>query len=230
MTLLKDLAGLILPEYCVACGNLLVSNEKIICLKCHCEMPRTRYDNYRDNPVARLFWGRVEIRSATSYFSYEKGSRFQSLIHNLKYRDRPDIGKELGRLLGFELLGSDMATADLLVPVPLNKTKLRKRGFNQSVPICQGISSSAGIPYNCNVLERPFKAGSQTNKSRFWRWKNVEDNFRVKKPEILIDKHVLLVDDVITTGSTIESCAKAILGVEGTTVSIATLAVALKAF
>ena len=230
MTYMHDFFNLLLPSPCVACGTTLVKNEKVVCLKCRYELPRTRFESFRDNPVARLFWGRVPIEYANSYFRYQKGSRYQSLIHDLKYRDRRDIGREFGRLLGLELSGSGFEIADMILPVPLNRKKQLKRGYNQCDPICEGISESLGIPYFVNLMERPLESGSQTDKSRTSRWRNVEGSFRVKLPEKLLEKHILLADDVITTGSTLEACANTILEIEGTKVSIATLAVALKSF
>lgn len=228
--ILQDFANLLFPKICAACETLLVKNEKIICLKCQYDLPRTRYESYIDNDVARLFWGRIPVENAMSYFRYQKGSRFQSIIHDLKYRDRQDIGREMGRLLGVEIRGTSFSDTDLILPVPLHKNKLRKRGYNQCVPICEGLSKSLNIPYNSTLLERPEKTSSQTNKSRIDRWTNVEGIFRVKQPDLIANKHILLVDDVVTTGSTLEACGSAILNIEGTRISIATLAMAPKSF
>ncbi len=230
MSLSNDLFKLVVPELCVSCGALLVKAEKIICLKCLYDLPRTRYDSYSDNPVARLFWGRVPVENASSYFRYEKGSSFQSLIHDLKYRDRKDIGRELGRLMGIEFRETAFEKTDLILPVPLHRFKKLQRGYNQCEPICEGLSGILNIPYLTGVLERPSRSYTQTNKSRFKRWENVEGIFRISDPESLADKHVLLVDDVVTTGSTLEACANAILAIDGCLVSIATLAVALKSY
>lgn len=230
MSLVNDFFNLLVPDLCTACDAPLVRTEKVLCMKCHYDLPRTRFDSYSDNPVIRLFWGRVPIENASSYFQYNKGSRFQSLIHDLKYRDRKDIGRELGRLMGNDLRDSVFAGTDLIIPVPLHRSKQFKRGYNQCDPICEGISSSLGIPYHTDLLEKTMRSSSQTDKSRFKRWINVEGNFRVKYPGKLSEKHILLVDDVVTTGSTLEACANAILKGNGTRVSIVTLAVALKSF
>lgn len=228
--ILQDFINLLLPDTCAACDSLLVKKEKIICLKCLYELPRTRYDSYIDNAVARLFWGRIQVENASSLFRYHKGSRFQSLIHDLKYRDRKDIGKELGRLMGISIKETPFSNAELILPVPLHKSKQRRRGYNQCDPICAGLSESLDIPYQTDLLERPEKSSTQTNKSRIDRWNNVEGIFRVKYPLELQHKHILLADDVVTTGATLEACASAILKVEGTRVSIATLAMAPKSF
>ncbi|MFC2115600.1 ComF family protein [Bacteroidota bacterium] len=230
MSLVHDFINLLLPDLCAACGTPLLRNESVICLKCRYDLPLTRFDSYTDNPVARLFWGRVRIENANSYFRYQKGSRFQALIHDLKYRDRKDIGKEFGRLMGIEFRGSAFARTDMILPVPLHKRRQIKRGYNQCDPICEGLSESLGIPFYKDILERPMRSSSQTDKSRYNRWVNVDGIFRVKHPEKLNKKHILLADDVVTTGSTLEACAAAILDNDGARVSIATLAVALKSF
>jgi ComF family protein len=180
--------------------------------------------------VARLFWGRIPVENAYSLYRYQKGSRFQSLIHDLKYRDRKDIGIEFGRLMGVEIKRSPFSTAELILPVPLHESKQRKRGYNQCDPICKGLSESLEIPYRSDQLDRPEDSGTQTDKSRLERWRNVDGIFRVINPGKLRNKHILLADDVVTTGATLEACASAVLSVEGTRVSIATLAVAPKSF
>ncbi len=228
--MIGDFINLLVPVLCPACGTVLVKNERIICTGCLYELPRTRYVSFLDNPVARLFWGRVYVENATAYFQYQKGSRFQNLIHELKYRDRQDIGREMGRMLGTELAGSPFDSADIILPVPLHKKKRRKRGYNQCDPIASGLSESLRIPWHKDHLIRPSISLTQTNKSRIQRWSNVDGIFEVRDPQELNGKHVILVDDVVTTGATLDACATAILSVEGASVSIATLAVALKAF
>jgi len=230
MNILCDFYNLFFPDLCTACGTPLFRREKVICLKCQYDLPRTKYESYVNNPVSRLFWGRVRIENASSYFLYQKGSRFQALIHELKYKGRKEIGIELGRMMGVEFNGSTFAESDMILPVPLHRNKQIQRGYNQCDPICQGLSSVLDIPYFTNILERTEKSSSQTSKSRINRWGNVEGIFRVKHPGKLLNKHILLADDVVTTGSTLEACANAILNVRGTRVSIATLAVALKSF
>ena len=230
MSLFGDFFNLLLPDLCAACDTILVRNEKVICLKCQYDLPRTRFNSYTDNPVIRLFWGRVPIENACSFFRYQGGSRFQALIHDLKYRDRKDIGRELGRLMGNDLNNSAFSGSDMILPVPLHRIKHLERGYNQCDPICEGLSSSLGIPYYSDLLERPLSSATQTNKSRYGRWANVEGIFRVRDPGRLFEKHVLLIDDVVTTGSTLEACSQAVLEIEGARVSIATLAVSMKSF
>ena len=228
--MIRDFFNLLVPALCSACGNTLVKNEHIICTTCMYELPRTRYRSYTDNPVSRLFWGRVYIEYATALFQYQKGSRFQNLIHELKYKNRLDIGLELGRLLGAELRGSPMASADILLPVPLHRKKLRQRGYNQCHPIAEGLSASLGIEWSSKQLSRISVSLTQTNKSRMDRWSNVEGIFRVETPEKLTGKHVILIDDVVTTGATLDACATALLSLDLVRVSIVTAGVAVKAY
>ncbi len=230
MSLAGDLYNILLPDLCVACGTPLVEMERVICLRCLYDLPRTRFESYQDNPVARLFWGRVPVEHASAYFLYRKGSRFRTLIQALKYGGRTDIGREIGRLMGLELMDTAFSGTDLILPVPLHRSRRLRRGYNQCDPVCEGLSQVLGIPYHTQLLERPLRSVTQTGKSRYARWTNVEGIFRARDPERLAGRHLLLVDDVVTTGSTLEACAEAILKIPGTRVSIAALAVAPKVF
>ena len=216
--------GIIYPRLCAACGNVLYYNERVLCLKCYTDLPRTGYHVHNENEVARLFWGRIPVRNATSFILFNKVSRYRSILHELKYRGQPLVGIEMGRLFGLELKDTPYAVADLIHPVPLHPYKLRRRGYNQSELIARGMAEILGIPVLTDLVARISKTGTQTRKSRYDRWENVRNAFSVCHPEALLNKHVLLVDDVITTGATIEACAEAFLSVEGVTVSIATLA------
>lgn len=228
--MILDLINLLMPVLCPVCGTVLLKNERIVCTGCRYELPRTRYSSYLENPVSRLFWGRIYVEHATALFQYQKGSRFQRLIHELKYKNRQDIGREMGRLLGIELKGSPFVSADIILPVPLHMKKYRKRGYNQCHSIAEGLSESLGIPwYSCHLI-RPTVSLTQTSRSRLDRWSNVDGIFEVKDPEKLCGKHIILVDDVVTTGATLEACAVALLSQEQIRVSIVTLAVALKIF
>ena len=222
----ESLAGLFFPRLCPACSGVLHSNENILCLNCASEFPRTNFHYDPENDVAKLFWGRVMIKNAASFFYYQKGSRFQNLIHEMKYHNQQHLGVDLGRWYGHELLNTSFCHADLIHPVPLHYTKQKRRGYNQSEQIAIGLSEVLAIPLETGLIERAINTDTQTRKSKFERWSNVEGIFRLIRPEKLIKKHVLLVDDVITTGSTLEACAVPILSAEGTTVSILTLAFA----
>jgi len=179
------------------------------------------------NPVEQLFWGRCYIEKAAAFSYYSKGSRIRNLIHNLKYRGIKEIGYELGRIYGLSLKSSGFTSGiNLIVPVPLHPGKRRIRGFNQSEIISEGISGVTGIPVETNALTRVVPSSTQTRRSRYERWTNVEGIFRVSAADIVSNRHILLVDDVITTGSTIESCVCELLKLPGVTISVAALAVA----
>lgn len=203
-------------------------NEKLICTECYVVIPRTGYHTIADNPVARLFWGRCQLEKAAAFSYYNKGSRIRSLIHNLKYKGIKEIGIELGTIYGQSLRSSGFFNdIDLIIPVPLHPLKKRKRGFNQSELICDGLASASGIPVDVKALIRSARSETQTKRSRYERWTNVEGIFCITDPAPLIGKHILLVDDVITTGSTIESCVDELLKVEGVKVSVIALAYAV---
>jgi ComF family protein len=178
--------------------------------------------------VAQLFWGRCLIEKAAAFSFYNKGSRIKNLIHNLKYKGIKEIGYELGRIYALSLKSSGFTNDfDLIIPVPLHPLKKRIRGFNQSETISSGIADVTGLPVNTNSLARKSVSATQTKRSRYERWTNVEGIFQVTDPEIIKGRHILLVDDVITTGSTIESCANELLKVEGVKVSVVALAFAV---
>ena len=203
-------------------------NENLICTECYVVIPRANYHIEIENPVAQLFWGRCLIERAAAFSFYNKGSRIRNLIHNLKYKGIKDIGYELGRIYGLSLKSSGFTNdIDLIIPVPLHPSKKRIRGFNQSDCISTGIADVSGLPVDTNSLIRATVSATQTKRSRYERWTNVEGIFRVIDPEIIRGRHILLVDDVITTGSTIESCANELLKVKGVKVSVVALAFAV---
>ena len=226
--LLDDFLSLLFPRLCYACGNHLLRNENLICTECYVLIPRTNYHLENENPVAQLFWGRCLIEKAAAFSFYNKGSRIRNLIHNLKYRGIRELGFELGRIYGLSLKSSGfIADIDLIIPVPLHPSKKRIRGFNQSDYISLGIADTTGLPVSSDSLARITGSETQTKRSRYERWTNVEGIFHVTDPEIIRGRHILLIDDVITTGSTLESCANELLKVEGVKVSVAALAFAV---
>jgi len=223
-----DLLSLLFPRICYACGNHLIRGEKLICTECYELIPRTNYHLEEDNPVARIFWGRCRIERAAAFSFYNRDSRIRRLIHNLKYKGVQDIGPELGKMYGLVLMNSGFTRdIDLIIPVPLHPSKERIRGFNQSYLISLGISQVTGITVDSTSLCRVSSTSTQTKKSRYERWKNVEGTFMVQDSGAVTCKHILLVDDVITTGSTMESCVNELLKSEGVRVSVAALAVSL---
>lgn len=222
-----DFINLFYPTVCAACGERLLAQEKVICTRCLVDIPRTNFHDQIENPVSQLFWGRAKIENATALFRFQKGSRFQELLHMLKYKGRQDVGVELGRQLGFELKKYDMyGSVQIVIPVPLHPKREKKRGYNQAECISNGIAESMEIELHTGNLIRNIATVTQTKKSRIERWQNVESIFTVKDPELLKNKHVIIVDDVVTTGATLEACAQALLKVEGIKVSIAALATA----
>jgi len=189
------------------------------------QLPITNFHLDIDNPLAEIFWGRVKLLQAVAWFYFRKGSVYQEAMHLLKYNDRPDIGFLLGRQFGYELNRQPtFIKPDLIIPVPLNPKKYRKRGYNQSEVIARGLSAGLHVPVMTTILLRPVATSTQTRKNRYERYLNVTGKFRMHKPELIENKHVLIVDDVVTTGATLEACAETLLAVAGTTVSVATLA------
>ena len=226
--LLDDFFSLLFPRICYGCGNHLMRNEHLICTECYVVIPRTNFHTKKDNPVAQAFWGRCKIESAAAFSFFNKGSRIRKLIHSLKYKGVKEVGHELGKIYGRSLKSSGFLDGiDFIVPVPLHKSKERTRGFNQSEIIAAGISEAAGLPIITNAVKRRLATSTQTKRSRIERWENVESIFALKNPDLLTGKHILLVDDVITTGATIESCVSEILKAEGAKVSVVALAYAL---
>jgi ComF family protein len=225
----EDLISLLLPRLCHACGDHLLRNENLICTQCYISIPRTNYHLTADNPVEQLFWGRCLISSAAAFSFYTRGSRIRKLIHKLKYDGLKEIGFELGKIYGLNLKNSGFTDdMDLIIPVPLHKSRQRSRGFNQSEYIARGIAEVTGLPVEINILDRIRSSDTQTKRSRFERWMNVEGIFKVADSEKIDGKHILLVDDVITTGSTLDACASELLKTENVKVSIAALAVSVR--
>ena len=223
-----DFISLLFPRLCYGCGNHLLRNEKLICTGCYVSIPRTNYHLQNENPVEQLFWGRCFIEKAAAFSYYTKGSRIRNLIHKLKYSGIKEIGYELGRIYAVSLKSSGFTDdIDIIIPVPLHSAKKRIRGFNQSEYISSGISAVTGLPVNTESLIRIVISATQTNRSRYDRWTNVEGIFRVSSAASIRGKHILLVDDVITTGSTIESCVNELLKVEEVKVSVIALGFAV---
>lgn len=228
MKWIDDLKELLFPRYCKVCRRRLAHNEQHLCVSCLLELPRTHYERTPNNLLMQHFMEWPEVVAATSYFYYDKEGRYSSLIHHLKYYDHPEVGTYLGRLAATELRASGFFEGiDLIIPVPLSKNKLRKRGYNQCDYIAQGISQIIGADLHTHCIERTVNTDTQTRKSRSERWKNTEKIFQVTHADALKGKHILLVDDVATTGATLHACTSAILKVPNVRISIFTLAKAL---
>jgi len=209
--MINDFFNLIFPKLCIACNDALLKNEKIICIRCLVSLPKTNFHKDKDNPVNKVFWGRVDVEMASSFYLFSKKSKVQNLLHNLKYKGVKEVGSVLGELFGFELNSSKFyKEIDFIVPVPLHKSKLKKRGYNQSEWIAIGLSKSMKVPVNIDSLYRKADSETQTKKSRYKRWENVGEIFGLANND-LEGKRILLVDDVVTTGATIEACAQLLI-------------------
>ena len=222
---INNFLNLFFPLNCNACGTALVSQENVICTSCSFKLPRTGFHTNIENPISRVFWGRVTLESASSFLFFNKGGYVQQLIHQLKYKGKKSIGLYLGKLYGNDLIETDnYKNIDIILPVPLHPKKEKERGYNQSLIIAQGLGQAMQKPVSADNLIKQLHTSSQTKKSRYSRWENVKDAFRVLSPDLLVGKHILLVDDVLTTGATIEACAAKLLEIEDVKVSVVTLA------
>ena len=224
---LADFVGLIFPRVCLACQEILRRGEEHICTDCRAQLPYTNYHLLppAENPLARRFWGRVPVRHALSYLRFLRRGRVQHLLHQLKYRGQRDVGLALGRWYGHELARHQLKF-DVLVPVPLHPRKLAQRGYNQVDPFAEGLAESLQTPWHAAGLRRVDHTESQTRKTRLERWQNVAEVFEVTNPATIRGQHVLVVDDVLTTGATLEACATVLLAAGAATISVATIACA----
>lgn len=218
---------LLYPNLCVICNESLVRGEEMICFHCLHQMPKTNYHLEKDNAVEKRFWGKVPVYRATSYFHFYKGSPFRQLLHELKYRGNKEIGRVMGRFAGIDLLDTDdFASIDVIVPVPLHPKKQLKRGYNQSEWIARGLSEALNKPVDTTHLIRIKENATQTKKSVFERYQNTQGIFALNDVTVFEKKHILLVDDVLTTGSTLEACALALMESSFVKISVFTLALA----
>lgn len=224
---LYSFISLLFPRCCVVCGRSLAKGEECICAMCNINLPRTNYHLQKDNQVEQLFWGKIPLERATSFFFYRKGSDFRQILHQLKYGGQKEIGAIMGRYMASELTVSGFFEGiDVIIPVPLHKRKQRIRGYNQSEWIARGISTVTGIRIDTEVIVRRKHTDTQTRKSTFERWENVDGIFELHHAESLKGKHLLVVDDVLTTGATTVACASRLMEIEGVRISVLTLAVA----
>ncbi|HJU45392.1 MAG TPA: ComF family protein [Chitinophagaceae bacterium] len=223
-TISHALLHLFFPHVCIGCGSDIVSRETLLCLRCLNDLPETNFHAHEDNPVEKIFWGRLSIHAATSQFYFTKGSLIQHLMHQLKYRGNKELGLQLGKLMGSYLKDTERFNdVQALVPLPLHPSRERHRGYNQSVVICNGLAEAMGIPILKNIVIRTHNTETQTKKNRIERWQNIEGKFELKRSDAIAGKHVLLVDDVITTGATLEACGSELMKAGCSSVSVATL-------
>ena len=201
---------MISPRLCVVCGERLSITEEVICAKCNLHLPRTGYhrEPYENN-LAKLFWGQIPIERATALFYYEAHAETANILYDMKYKNHPDIGIVMGRMMAREIQDSGFFEGiDAIVPIPLAKKRQRQRGYNQSLMLAKGVSEITGLPISQKVIRRTVFEGSQTSKGRWERQENVEKVFELTDAQSFIGKHLLIIDDVVTTGATIVACAK----------------------
>jgi ComF family protein len=225
--IIQDLIHLLYPRQCVACGKALLKHEECVCSYCLFHLPKTNYHLDNNNDLNQLMWGKAHVENITALYFYHKGNKVQELMYGLKYRRKKNIGLFLGEYYGKMLLkNKKFAEIDYIVPIPLHPSKLRKRGYNQSEMIGRGMEKGMKKEMLVNVLVRKKFTETQTKKSRMERWENVESVFALEDSKRFNNKHILLVDDVITTGSTMEACVHAVQKAENVKVSVVCLACA----
>lgn len=219
----ESVLHLLFPHICDGCGSDLLSKDSSLCLRCMEALPQTDFELHPGNPVEKKFYGRLPLANATAQYYFSKESLIQQLVHQVKYRNNRELGLQLGRLIGDVLKKSGRFNADIMIPLPLFPVKERKRGYNQSTLLCEGIAEHLNIPILQNVITRPQHTETQTKKGRIERWKNMEGKFVLTNPDVIENKHVLLVDDVITTGATLEACGSELLKAVNVKLSLAAL-------
>ena len=225
MNFLKDIFNIFFPEVCLCCHEHLAYNETTICLSCRHDLPLTNFSFEEDNLVEKSFYGRILIENATALFYFLKKGKVQQLIHELKYNKQQQVGTFVGNWLGAEIAESDrFKKLDCIIPVPLHLKKLKTRGYNQVTTFGQSLAKTLAIPYDETILVKISSTKTQTKKLRFDRWKNVQELFVIQHNFSLKNKHILLIDDIITTGATLEACCEALTKIEGIKISIACMA------
>ncbi|MCU7551630.1 ComF family protein [Chitinophagaceae bacterium LB-8] len=228
-TLLEALLHLIFPHLCAGCRSDLLNRDHQLCLECISSLPETSFHLHADNPVERIFWGRIPVTVATAQYYFTKESMMQHLVHQLKYKGNKELGFYLGTLMAQCLAETNrFAGIDALVPMPLHPSRERKRGYNQATVLCEGIASILQVPVLQQIIIRNHHTETQTHKSRIERWQNMEGSFTLTNEASIEGKHILLVDDVITTGATVEACAAELLKAKNLRLSIAALCITHK--
>lgn len=225
---IKDsLLQVVFPHVCDGCGSDLLNTESRLCLRCFASLPETNFEEHSGNPVEKMFWGRMPIVNGTAQYYFTKESLMQQLMHRFKYKGNKELGLQLGRMMGTALKSSNrFSKVDALIPLPLFPSKEKRRGFNQATVLCDGMAEILNLPVLLDVITRPQHTETQTKKGRIERWRNIEGKFHLKEPRNITDKHLLLVDDVVTTGATLEACGNELLSAENVKLSIATLCLA----
>ena len=219
----ESLLHVLFPNICAGCCNDLFGDKTTLCLRCIDAMPETNFDIHAGNPIEKKFWGRLQLQGATAQYYFGAESLMKRLMHEFKYRGNKDLGLQLGRMMGESLHRSGRFTVDALIPLPLFGSKEKRRGFNQSAILCEGIAESLKIPIVKDAVIRIKHTETQTKKGRIDRWLNMEKKFILNNETAIEGKHLLLIDDVVTTGATLEACGSELLQAPGVKLSIATL-------
>ena len=223
----KDFVTLIYPRYCLACQDGLIKGEDIICTRCIHDLPRTGYHLEKENPVFKRLYGRIPLCHAFAFLLFKKGGRVQHLLHEFKYNNHPEIGRVIGRVYGEELLEKGFNEQfDAVLPIPLHSAKEKRRGYNQSTEFAKGLSLALGVTGIYNAVVRKTVTETQTRKSKLKRWENVKEVFQVVDKPAIEGKRILLVDDVITTGATIEACGQELISAGCRELSVGSIAYA----
>ncbi|REG89685.1 ComF family protein [Winogradskyella sediminis] len=224
---MKNLLNLFFPMVCEACNNALADNEQVICTTCRHHLPVTNFHFNNAEDVKKIVYGRVKLENATALLHFSKKGIVQQILHNLKYRGHEDIGTFFGKWFGAELATLEpYKDIDVVMPVPLYKSKLRKRGYNQVAKFGKEIAQALGAEYNDTVLIKTKSTKTQVFKERLTRWNDDGTLFDISENTTLRGKHVLLIDDIITTGATVEACASVLLKIDNIKLSLATMAIA----
>lgn len=223
--MLKDILQIIFPNLCINCNQTLIIHERLLCLSCQLELPETQYHLMKDNNIEKSLWGKIPFQRAFSFLYFNQEGITQKILHELKYKGNEELAIFLGKIYGQRLKESAVIQdIDGIMAIPLHPIKLRKRGYNQSQAFATGLAEILEIPDYSSLLFRKKNTETQTQKSRIERWNNVKSVFGIKNAETIQNKHILVIDDVITTGATIESCIREIMEKSNCKLSIASIA------
>ena len=225
----QSLLQLFFPQTCQGCGSDAVSKEQLLCINCNQRLPITDFYDHAGNASEKMLTGRLPFISMASHFFFTQQSLIQQLMHQFKYKGKTEIGEFFGRKMGASIIRSSRFSGiDAIIPMPLHQQKQKQRHYNQAEILCNGIAAVLNRPVLNKVVTRINPAGSQTHRNRIERWENISQSFRLLQPDLVAGKHLLLVDDVITTGATLEACGAELLKAPGATLSLCTLACAMK--
>jgi ComF family protein len=216
---------LLFPHVCSGCGSDLLNDESSLCMHCLADLPPTDFEKHSNNPVEKIFHGRLQLVNAAAQYYFTKESLMQRLMHQFKYRGNKELGMQLGRMMGISLKESGHFNVDAIIPLPLFPAKEKRRGYNQATVLCAGMQEIMQIPVLYDIIIRPQHTETQTKKGRIERWKNIEGKFQLINADPIRNKHILLVDDVVTTGATLEACGSELLSAN-LQLSLATLCLA----